>query len=588
MIQERVLIVEDRRELAIEFRDAICCVADESTTVEIAHTFHDGVSAAKKRDLAYCVLDLNVPERLGVDPKTDDDVELGFRLLEHICRTNPFAEIVIASRWADEKKVSVLRNRLWMQGYPVRDVFNKNEESDVLIQTLESDLRGLAQLKDHFAGRGVGVFHPLERRLVRRLWEKAAIPTTRWPTPLCMLRGNAGAGKSRWAVEYCELVSFVRRNPARRSYIELDCGQLSSSESSVDPQITLFGARNFQNVRDCAGVFERATSYNDNASLASGKSAVNFADSGTVILQEFANLPFDCQRLLLTVLDRNEHTGGRMTPAGGGQESIPIGCSVLLTTNTDLESRIVDSAHAEPGDLNEALFQRLAYGKDSWMHVPSMAEMGFDTFVAHLQWQISRLGYSDVEIAPNALHLLDEVFAQYGDSMNVRAAESIGRAFAHDQSNPTRLRHGHVTAGLAYLRLQSRSTITKPQPSNTALPIPAVIQRACPTRKQTASELIVAFVLRQLDNAMTEDEHRQCQVVVSDEDLQVEHSQRGWDKSVRTVLNCFSDGAVKTGIEKIVSEHLEKCGYTIEITKNRSLIAKLLEGFSPPQIDKSL
>lgn len=81
MIKERILIVEDNRNAAIHLKEEIKKVADSATDVLLAGSYGEALPIAKRGDIAYCILDLGLPEQPEGDPieiKGKDVCRLGF------------------------------------------------------------------------------------------------------------------------------------------------------------------------------------------------------------------------------------------------------------------------------------------------------------------------------------------------------------------------------------------------------------------------------------------------------------------------------------------------------------------------------
>lgn len=583
MMKERVLIVDDQRTDAQELRDTINEGRDGCTEVDCAYSYKEAVQKCSKGDLACAVVDLDIPESPGGAVRgsvTEGTRLLGFDLIEDICRHNPFTEIYIASCFADESAVTSVQNNLrftyqsnFKWGWRIKGVFNKTADANELGRRVCQDLRGLTPLNEHLQRRGFFVLHPLERRIMRRLWDVALIEPDQWPTPVIMFRGSTGAGKSHWANEFPELVNFVRPNPQRVLPVSHDCGHLTGPEGGESPQIALFGCRSYAQKPACAGFFERATRYRrlPDGQLANSNSEVDYSASSTVVLHEFGNMPFDCQRMLLTVLDR---LAGCVTPAGGGSGPIRIGCSIVFTTNADLETRVVESSKAEAGQLREDLFQRLVKDARNWIIVPSLRDLGWDTLLDHLQCQLARRAEREVIMAPSAESLLREYFERFGDSMSYRHLVDIADCFA---ANPQgRLRDEHVQTGVGGLLIRGMKGTSVTSPKNVATRIEAVINICGLQNPEHANSFLIRSALDVVNERPNPDPLGEY---VYKKDIEERYHKDKRPFTWSRVRNLFGQSG-QTALQPILCKITEH-GYELRVETN-GIVVRVRDGWCPP------
>lgn len=452
MIKETVLLVEDDEQLPLAWKAAILESADSATDVVIARSYEEALVAARTGQIAYAVVDLGLPRRQGgdvVEIEPDDVCSLGFSLLRSLQEWNPSIEITVASRFSDNARVADLKNQLVLQeDSPIRRVFNKNADPDYLEKILE-DTQGLGELMPYLEKAGVRAIHPLERRLARRLWQKAGVTADAWPMPILVVRGDSRAGKGAWARAFVQFVNARRPSHTRPEPAPLDLGQLTGRGGGDSTAVDLFGARNYQGISDCAGIFERATRYKGRAGqrtsqrgLASASDVVDYHNSGVACLDELGNLPVDLQPMLLAVLDSNPRSGGRVTPAGGSGRPIAIGCSIVFMTNSELESRVAKSEIAEDGELREDLFRRLRAEPDGWLTVPSLSELGPEVVFEHLDAALRADGLGTVDVSDSARLLLRTAVEQDTDLVTMETIRTVVEQFR--RTGGARLTDEHV------------------------------------------------------------------------------------------------------------------------------------------------
>lgn len=165
------------------------------------------------------------------------------------------------------------------------------------------------------------------QRLRRQIAEYGPLDVT------VLITGESGTGK--------ELVAeaLARQYEEKGELIPLNCGaipqELIASELFGHEKGAFTGATTLRH-----GVFERAK-------------------SGTILLDEIAELPLDQQVALLRVLESQ-----KVQRVGGGRE-IPVKARVLAATNKDLKKLVAD------GEFREDLYFRLAVVP---IHIPPLRD----------------------------------------------------------------------------------------------------------------------------------------------------------------------------------------------------------------------
>jgi DNA-binding NtrC family response regulator len=209
---------------------------------------------------------------------------------------------------------------------------------EMLLPIVESfrertELRGeVARLRERVAaswgvGAIVGSSRAIDgvRRLVRRVADAAAT---------VLIRGETGTGKELVARALHE-ASGRRDDP----FVAVNCSALPG---------TLIESLVFGHERGAFTGAERRT-----------RGQLELAGSGTILLDEIAEMPLELQAKLLRVLEDR-----RFRPLGAEEER-PLEARVLASTHVDLERRIAE------GRFREDLFYRLNVVT---IRVPSLAE----------------------------------------------------------------------------------------------------------------------------------------------------------------------------------------------------------------------
>lgn len=153
-----------------------------------------------------------------------------------------------------------------------------------------------------------------------------------------LITGETGTGKSIMA-------KFIHEASQRskRSFVQVDCGALS--ETLMESE--LFGHEK--------GAFTGAT--------ANRKGLIEYANDGTIFLDEICNLSFSTQSKLLGVLQE------RAVRPIGRNESIPVNVRVIAATNKHVEQEV------KAGRFREDLYYRL---KVLHLQVPPLREHSED------------------------------------------------------------------------------------------------------------------------------------------------------------------------------------------------------------------
>jgi len=410
----KVLVVEDE-----DIGDTLVKVLQHKSrgVMEIlrARSTEQAIALGEKGDIAYCTVDLQLPEREGRQVTGESDNRWGFDVIRALSRTNKDIVFSIVSNYA-EREVAPELEKLRGEGATIRHVIDKGLDSDAL-KYLYDEIGHPEGLTEALKSAGTRVVHLKEYRLARRLWRKAAPVQDGWTNvPKLTLLGPSQMGKDHWARTFARFRWLQLGNDARvESFVEDDLGTIGGSDSGLSPHVRLFGARllNFAG-GNSAGILARATAYKDRNPLwpaegdwlPNGCDQPDFKLSRTVILEEIGNLPTDLQPLLLGVTHKG---GGRISPQGVAHGPVQIGCPIVFTTNAQLT--VVESAKAGDREFREDFYLRLTTQPDGVLVVPSFADMGIGAFFAHVDGALRDAGATGIEWASSARGPVVEAFA---------------------------------------------------------------------------------------------------------------------------------------------------------------------------------
>ncbi len=244
----------------------------------------------------------------------------GFELLDELRQMRPDVAVVWMTS-ASTVQLALEALRFGASDYLIKP-FSGEELSTVLRRlaerhTLDAASRGLRERLR--SGHGVGNIlgeSPEMEKLYRIL---ARVAQTVHPV---LILGESGTGK-----ELVARAIHANGPGAGKPFVPVDCGSLAP---------TLIESELFGHVK---GAFTGAHRPNDGLMVAAG--------SGTVFLDEVAELPLDLQAKLLRALQEKE-----VRPLGGNH-AVPIRARILAATHQDLP------AMAEQGRFRRDLYYRL-------------------------------------------------------------------------------------------------------------------------------------------------------------------------------------------------------------------------------------
>jgi len=349
-----LLVVEDDPGLQKQLKWAL-----EDYEVRIAGDRETCLEALRRFEPAVVTLDLGLPP----DPANASE---GLRALNDILRVAPATKVIVITG-NDDREVAV---RAVGQG--AFDFYEKPIDPDVLrlivsrasrMHELEMENRRLMQVgREPLAGIIAGSTQMLE---VCRRVEKIA------PTQASVLiLGESGTGK--------ELVARATHELSARKdkrFVAINCAAIP--ESLLESE--LFGYEK--------GAFTGA------AKQTKGK--LEYADAGTLFLDEMGDLPLSLQAKLLRFLQE------RVIERIGGREEIPVDVRVVCATHKNLKSLI---SHKE---FREDLYYRIS---EVSVQIPPLRERPGDAIlIARVLLNKQReLNSSTVrDFSPSALSAID-------------------------------------------------------------------------------------------------------------------------------------------------------------------------------------
>ncbi len=327
MDKPTLLVVEDDPEIRDQMRWAL----DDTHIVHLAETPREALAVMKRERPSLVTLDLGLP------PHPAEAVE-GLALLEELLAVDRMAKVIVitGNNERTNAMAAIQRGAYDFMEKPVQiDVLKVVLNRAAYLYQLEQEYRALQERE---SGESfyeiIGSSPPMQRlfETIRR------VATTDVPV---LILGESGTGK--------ELVArSLHRLSARKAgpFVVINCGAIP--ENLLESE--LFGHEK--------GSFTGAHRQQ--------KGKVEYADGGTLLLDEVGEMPLGLQVKLLRFLQDG------LVERVGGREQIAVNTRVLAATNTDLKAAI------EKGLFREDLFYRLSVVE---IPVPSLRDRGEDVLL---------------------------------------------------------------------------------------------------------------------------------------------------------------------------------------------------------------
>ncbi|HEX9593717.1 MAG TPA: PEP-CTERM-box response regulator transcription factor [bacterium] len=326
MSKPKILIVDDEESIRTQMKWALNAEYEVLQAGERGET----LSIMGLEEPPLVLLDLGLP------PHTDSSAE-GFGVLQEIRSRWPFTKVIVITG-NDEHE-----NALEAVDRGAHDFFAKPVEIADLQVILRRNLRmyGLelenSRLKERLKEQeGLeGDILGTSRAMVELMAMVDKVAASEAPV---LITGESGTGK-----ELVARALHQRSNRAHGSFVAINCGAIP--ENLLESE--LFGHEK--------GAFTGAHALR--------KGRLEYADGGTLLLDEIGEMPLHLQVKLLRFLQ--ERTIERV----GGHKTIEVDVRVVSATNTDLEEAIHGKA------FREDLYFRL---NTIQLHLPPLRERGQD------------------------------------------------------------------------------------------------------------------------------------------------------------------------------------------------------------------
>ncbi len=300
MMKPNLLIIEDDPGLQKQMKWAL-----EDYEVRVVGNREDALELLRRFDPPVVTLDLGLPP----DPANATE---GLRALEEILRAAPMTKVIVITG-NDEHEVAVRA-----VGLGAFDFYEKPLDPDLLrlivarafrMYELEMENRRLIRTaRTPLAGIIVGSTQMLE--VCRRLEKIAPTQAT------VLILGESGTGKELFARATHDL------SPRKKQrFVAINCAAIP--ETLLESE--LFG-------------------YEKGAFTGAGKTTkgkFEYADAGTLFLDEMGDLPLPLQGKLLRFLQE------RVIERVGGREEIPIDVRIVCATHKDLKALIAQKLFRE-------------------------------------------------------------------------------------------------------------------------------------------------------------------------------------------------------------------------------------------------
>lgn len=376
-----LLVVDDDVGVQCQLRWAF-----EDLELVTAETRQGAIAQIRRHEPPVVTLDLGLP------PDAQGTGE-GFATLKEILSLAPNTKVIVITGNDDRE------NAVQAVGLGAYDFYQKPIDPDLLrlmvdrtfkLHELEQENQRLSRARSRDSALSGVIAVSEEMEQVRRTVEKIA-PTN----ATTFLLGESGTGK--------ELIAQALHGMSNRAdgpFIAINCAAIP--ETLLESE--LFG-------------YERGAFTGANKTT---RGKIEFANNGTLFLDEVGDLPFSLQAKLLRFLQE------RVLERIGGREEIPVDVRVVCATNQDLYQLI------NKGLFREDLYYRLT---ELTVRIPPLRERQEDSVV--IAWALLRRfaheqGRRVPTLVPDAVRAIE----QYQWPGNVRELENrIRRAVIMAENN---------------------------------------------------------------------------------------------------------------------------------------------------------
>ncbi len=326
MSKPKILIVDDEESIRTQMRWALNADYD----VLQASNRAEALSTMALEEPAVVLLDLGLP------PHTDSSVE-GFAALSEMRSRWPMTRVIVitGNDEHDTALDAVSRGAHDFFAKPVEiadlEVILRRNLQMVELERENTRLREEIEAREGTAGRILGTSRPMVELM-------AMVDKVAQSNAPVLLTGESGTGK-----ELIARALHERSNRARRPFVAINCGAIP--ENLLESE--LFGHEK--------GAFTGAHALN--------KGKIEYADGGTLLLDEIGEMPLQLQVKLLRFLQ--ERTIERV----GGHKPIEVDVRIVSATNIDLQDAITAKT------FREDLYFRL---NTVQLHLPPLRDRGND------------------------------------------------------------------------------------------------------------------------------------------------------------------------------------------------------------------
>jgi len=352
----KLLIIEDDPGLRSQLRWCF-----DGYKVFMAEDRETGLAQVQQYMPSIVLLDLGLPP----DPANASE---GLKALEQIRALAPEIKVIVVTG-NDERK-----NALQSIAMGAYDFYQKPVDADVLrllvdraynLYALEQENRELLDRQVATPLRGVIAGSPEMLKICRKIQKIA--PTS----ANVLLLGESGTGKEVLTRALHELSSR-----SQGAFVAINCAAIP--EALLESE--LFGHEK--------GAFTGAVRQN--------RGKIEYADGGTLMLDEVGDLPLPLQAKLLRFLQE------RVIERVGGREVIPVDVRVVCATHRDLSALISE------GQFREDLYYRIS---EITVQIPALREREGDVLlIAHalLNTLGQSLGKARLNFSPDAVRALEK------------------------------------------------------------------------------------------------------------------------------------------------------------------------------------